>query len=108
MENNFEDARTKPTIETILERINLLGTTLGGQIAELKLEVSEVKSDVSTLKSDMEFVKSDLTSFHKEFREFREEIDSRIDRIEGMTNKTRSEFLELRINFREWKQQLSS
>ena len=115
MDSNFEDAQTKPTIETILERINLLGTTLSGQIAELRSEVSSVKSDVSTLKSDvstlksdMEFVKSDLTSFRNEFQVFRDELDIRIDRIEGTTNKWRSEMLELRADFREWKQQLSS
>jgi DNA repair ATPase RecN len=35
-----------------------------------------------------------------------EELDYRLDRIESMTNKTRSEFLELRADLRDWKVQL--
>jgi hypothetical protein len=49
---------------------------------------------------------SDIRSLRNEFQLFRGEMEIRIDRIEGMTNQTRAEMLNLRADFREWKEQL--
>ena len=70
-----EDVTTKPTLETVLERINALGD----------------KSD-----SFHEGLESKLDSF-------REEIGIRLDRIESVTNATRAEMLTLRADFREFR-----
>jgi chromosome segregation ATPase len=141
MANESEDAKTKPTIETVLERINVLGSNLQGQLdlvhaealsirtecATLRSDVSSVKSDIGSIKSDVALLKGDVGSMkddvaslkvdvgslshefgglRNEFQLFRGEMEIRIDRIDGMTNKTRSEMLELRADFREWKEQL--
>ena len=149
MENHLEDARTKPTIETVLERINAFGDNLQGQldvlhvnigsvksdlsslksdvgslksdvatlksdvgalksdVALLKSDVGALKSDVATLKLDVGILTSDVVALRNEFQLFRGEMEIRIDRIEGMTNKTRSEMLNLRADFREWKDGLN-
>jgi hypothetical protein len=92
MSNNFEDARTKPTIETVLDRINSLGDSLQGQLDTLQVNVGRVKSEVGALRN--------------EFQICRGELEIRIDRIESLTNQTNAEMLNLRGDFREWKDQL--
>jgi chromosome segregation ATPase len=111
--NNSDEANTKPTIETVLERINSLGVNLQEQLSSIqaefnivKADVSSLKSDVSSLKSDVGSLKSDVAGLRNEFQLFRGEMEIRIDRIEGMTNQTRAEMLNLRADFREWKDQL--
>lgn len=89
MSGNSDEAQTKPTIETVLERINLLGENLQGQISELQ--------------SDLHVVKTEGRSLRDEFQLFRGEVEIRLDRIEGMTNQTRAEMLNLRADFREWR-----
>jgi predicted component of type VI protein secretion system len=71
-----DDAATKPTIETVLERINVLGESLHSEIADLK-------SDTRTIKERLH------------------DFDVRIDRVESVVNATRAEMLTLRADFRE-------
>jgi hypothetical protein len=99
MSNNFEDARTKPTIETVLDRINSLGDSLQGQLDTLQVNVGRVNSDVGA-------VKFEVGELRNEFQIFRGELELRIDRIESLTNQTNVEMLNLRADFREWKDQL--
>ncbi len=80
MEMNSDEAGTKPTLETILERINSLGDNLGG-------------------------LRDEFGAMRNEFQLFRGEIEIRLDRIEGLTNQTRAEMLNLRADFREYKAQ---
>ena len=75
MSGNSDEAQTKPTIETVLERINSLGENLQGQVSELSKRVGSLET----------------------------ELEIRLDRIEGMTNQTRAEMLNLRADFREWR-----
>ncbi len=73
-----EDLTTRPTIETVLERVNALSEkfdAFGGKI-ETRLN------------------------------SFREEVGIRLDRIESMTNQTRAEMLTLRADFQEFRAQL--
>ena len=81
MSGNSGEAQTKPTIETVLERTN----SLQGQISELKTEGR---------------------SHRDEFQLFRGEMEIRLERIEGMTNQTRAEMLNLRADFREWRNEM--
>ncbi|HEV8367592.1 MAG TPA: hypothetical protein VGQ39_06530 [Pyrinomonadaceae bacterium] len=106
MSNNFDETQTKPTIETVLERINLLGNNLQGKLSSLQSDVDILKTDVVAVKTDVGSLKTDVGSLRNEFQLFRGEMEIRIDRIEGMTNQTRAEMLNLRADFREWKDQL--
>ena len=92
MSGDSENAQTKPTIETVLERINSLGDNLQGQIRELNDKVGALQTDGRSLRD--------------EFQLFRGEVEIRLDRIEGMTNQTRAEMLNLRADFREWRNEL--
>ena len=92
MSGNSEEAQTKPTIETVLERINSLGENLQGQISGLSERVAAVQTDGRSLRD--------------EFQLFRGEVEIRLDRIEGMTNQTRAEMLNLRADFREWRNEM--
>ena len=69
------DAVTKPTLETVLERINALRDDLSSQIATIRDGVESLRN----------------------------EVEIRLDRIEGMTNQTRAEMLTLRADFREYR-----
>lgn len=69
-----DDAVTKPTLGTILERINLLGDR------------------VDSLSGRVDSMSDRLDSF-------REAMEVRMDRIESMTNQTRAEMLTLRADF---------
>ena len=106
--SNNENMETKPTIETLLARINRLGNNLQSQFDSLLADVTSVKSDVTLTLSDVTAVKSDVSALRNEFQLFRGEMEIRIDRVEGMTNQTRAEMLNLRADFREWKDLLNA
>ena len=117
-----ENMQTKPTIETLMERVNQLGdnlqnglnslqtdvTAIKSDVASLKSDVGSLKSDVGSVMSDVSSVKSDVIALRNEFQLFRGEMEIRIDRVEGMTNQTRAEMLNLRADFREWKDLLNA
>ena len=65
MSNNSEDAITKPTLETILDRINALQGQINGLIIN-------------------------FTSFRDDFRLFRDELENRLDRIDSSASRTRA------------------
>ena len=92
MSGNSNEAQTKPTIETVLERINSLGDNVQGQISDLNDKVVALQTDGRSLRD--------------EFQLFRGEVEIRLDRIESMTNQTRGEMLNLRADFREWRSEL--
>ena len=111
MLDDSERAMTKPTIETVLNRINALGENLQSQlnslhadVGVLKSEVGALKSDVNTLKSDVNGVKAELSLFRNELQLFRAEMTVRIDRIDGMANQTRADMLNLRADYSESKE----
>jgi len=103
-----DNVQTKPTIETVLQRINQLGSNLQGQLNSLHADVGSLKSDVASVKSDLGSVKFEMSALRNEFQLFRGEMEIRIDRVEGMTNQTRAEMLNLRADFREWKDLLNA
>ena len=72
---------TKPTIETVLERINAL----------------------------TELFQHEISKVHEELGKVNERLDgheTRFDRLEKVVLQTRLEFVELRDDFREWRKQL--
>jgi len=101
MMSDNENMATKPTIETLLSRINRLGNNVQGQFDSLQADLTSIKSDVN-------LIKSDVSALRNEFQLFRGEMEIRIDRVEGMTNQTRAEMLNLRADFREWKDLLNA
>lgn len=97
-----EDATTKPTLETVLERVNALGELVTSLREDVKAVAEETRGE---MKSFREEIRGEIKDFREEFRNefkgFREEVENRLDRVESMTNMTRSEMLTLRMDFRE-------
>jgi len=115
MSLNADEATTKPTLQTVLDRINVLGSNLQTQITSLQEDVNQIKTDVALLKTDVALLKNDnglirfeLTSLRDEFRTFRNDIEIRLDRLEGVINLTRADLVNLRADFREFKSQFKS
>ena len=73
---------TKPTIETVLERIQAM------------------RADMQAMRSDI------MEALHSEIKAVRVEMQVGFDRVEGIASGTRAEFLTLRADFRELKQAL--
>ena len=69
-------------------------------------ESRAMKVDACALKHDVDSVKILVGGLRNEFQLYRGETEIRMDRIEGITNETRGEMLNLRADFREWKDQL--
>jgi peptidoglycan hydrolase CwlO-like protein len=76
---------TKPTIETVLQRINELGEQLNARMDgfEKKIE-AQIEEKIEA-----------------RFQSFEDRVGIRLDRIESEVKKTHSEFYELRADFRE-------
>lgn len=72
-----------PTLETVLERINALG--------------DEMRAGFAALNKRMVIIEDRI-----------EQMDTRLDRIESMTNQTRAEMLTLRADFREFRAQFKA
>jgi hypothetical protein len=68
-----DEATTKPTLDTLLERINALAEEMRGGFARIEHRLDD--------------------------------FDVRLDRIEGLANKTHSELMYLRADFKELKSQ---
>ena len=82
------NADTKPTLETILERINDLRQQMNERFDE-----QERRFDGHDKRFD-------------EQKKILSDFDVRIDRIEGVVSMTRSDVMNLRADFREFKQKV--
>jgi hypothetical protein len=84
----MDEKVTKPTIETVLERMvgmeERLNQRMDAMEGRLNLRMSEMEERINQRTVAVE-----------------ERFDSRADRIESDSKKTRSEMLELRADFRE-------
>jgi chromosome segregation ATPase len=97
---------TKPTIETVLQRINALAEKMDAQSTDIK----DIKKDIAELgtRLDEELgkVHARLDTELGKINERLDEYEERFDRLESVSFKTRSEFVDMRADFREWRKQL--
>ena len=100
--------RSSPTLNSVKSDASLLNIgAIKSDIGSLASDIGSLKSDIGSITSDVSSLKTEIFSLRNEFQLFRGEMEIRIDRIEGMTNQTRAEMLNLRADFREWKDQLN-
>jgi len=78
----MDEKVTKPTVETVLERMNAMEQRLGERISASEQHVGE---RIDALE---------------------ERLDTRLDRMENLITINRSEFLELRMDYRDVRAQL--
>ena len=74
-----DEAQTRPTLDTVLERINALDTTVHGNIESLRQEVK---------------------AFRVAVEDRLEEIETRLDRTQGIALETRADLRELKADLR--------
>ena len=84
---------TKPTIETVLERMNAMEQRLGDRIGALDVSVSD------RISASEQRVGERIDALE-------ERLDRRLDRMENLITINRSEFLELRMDYRDVRAQL--
>jgi tetrahydromethanopterin S-methyltransferase subunit G len=73
-----EDATTRPTIETVLERINALGESMREGFAAVGVRLDKIEGRLDGM-------------------------ESRLDRLDARLDRTQAEILELRVDFREFR-----
>ncbi|MCA1633237.1 MAG: hypothetical protein LC802_05820 [Acidobacteria bacterium] len=93
-----EDLSTRPTIEIVLERVNALGEVVNSIRDDIKSFGEEIRGDFKDFREE---IRGEVTGFREENKLFRAGVELSIDRIESMTNMTRSEMLAMRMDFRE-------
>ena len=89
----MDEKVTKPTIETVLERMNAMEQRLGDRIGALDVSVSE------RIIASEQRVGERIDALG-------ERLDTRLDRMENLITINRSEFLELRMDYRDVRAQL--
>ena len=102
---------TKPTIETVLERINEMRVEMRGEINGMRGELKEVRgelgNEINKLRAEMSGeINGIRAELSREIKSLRAEMQVGFDRIESIAIGTRAEFLTLRADFRELKQAL--
>jgi hypothetical protein len=100
----MDEKVTKPTIETVLERMNAMEQRLGDRIGALDVSVSERIGafDVSV----SERIIASEQRVGERIDALEERLDRRLDRMENLITINRSEFLELRMDYRDVRAQL--
>ena len=94
---------TKPTIETVLQRINALAEKMDAQSTSIKEDIAELRA---RLGEELSKVHARLDTELGKINERLNEYEERFDRLESVSFKTRSEFVDMRADFREWRKRL--
>ena len=85
-----DEAQTRPTLDTVLKRINALGTELHADMESLRQEVH----------NNIESFRQDVNAFRIAVEGRLEEIKTRLDRTQGIALETRADLKELKADLR--------
>ena len=96
----MEEKVTKPTMETVLSRMNEMEERLGSKISETEERLG------SRIRASEERVGARMDAADERFNTFEEHLGIRLDRIESLAHASRAEGLELRADFRDFRAQL--
>jgi len=92
----MDERVTKPTIETVLERMNEMEQRLGERI-EASVSASEHRM---TERIEASVAASEQRTAAR-INKLEDELGTRLDRLESLTYSTRADFLDLRLKLRE-------
>ena len=100
----MDEKITKPTIETVLDRMKAMEQRLGERITTLDLNVSDrINASETRVGERMNALEEHLG---ERMNIFEERFGTRLDRIEGLAYTCRGEILDLRADFRDLRKQL--
>jgi archaellum component FlaC len=77
-----EDATTRPTIETVLERINALGESMNEGFAAVHTRLNQMDGRLDRMDERLE------------------QMDTRLDRTQAIVHEMRADFREFRAQFK--------
>ena len=77
-----EDATTRPTIETVLERINALGERMDRRFTAVETTLEQMDRRFTTVETTLE------------------QMDTRLDRTQALVHEMRADFREFRAQFK--------
>ena len=78
---NNDNSTTKPTIETVLERVNELGEQINNQLTGLRTGQAEMQTDIAELKAGQVEMRNDMAEFMSGQRKIRFKIEALNDNI---------------------------
>ena len=78
---NNDNTTTKPTIETVLERINELGGQVNNQVTELRSEVAELRAGQTELQAGQVEMRNDVAELISVQRKMRLKFEALNDTL---------------------------
>ena len=78
---NNDNTTTKPTIETVLERINELGGQVNNQLTELRSEVAELRAGQTELQAGQVEMRNDVAELISVQRKMRLKFEALNDTL---------------------------
>jgi predicted nucleic acid-binding Zn-ribbon protein len=127
MSETQDHMNTRPTIETVLERIDAFRQHFDNRFAGLEKDVAELKSRFAGLEKDVAELKSRFAGLEKDVAELRSHFDDfekrtdrhfevtekrlditekRLDSLEKLFNLTRDDLLGLRLEIRDLRREV--
>ncbi|HEX8146331.1 MAG TPA: hypothetical protein VF591_03930 [Pyrinomonadaceae bacterium] len=92
-----EDATTRPTIETVLERINALGERMNEGFAAVGMRLDKMEGRLDRMGERLDKMDGRLN----QMEEHLEQMDMRLDRTQAVAHEMRADFREFRARFKE-------
>lgn len=89
-----DDITTKPTIETVLERINKLGENLIARFDSVESRLTALESEAAATRVDVDAIKSEMSALRVDMQKGFRHVERKVD-ILG------KELLEMRADVRE-------
>lgn len=89
------EADTKPTLETVLERIADFRTSVEARFEGVDARFEGIEARLGGIETRFGGIESRF-----------EGIETRLDRLESLAYLTKSEMADLRLEFREWRKEL--
>ena len=87
-----DESQTKPTLETILERLQDFRASVEHRLTSVEQRLTSVEHRLTSVEPRFGVIEQQL-----------ENMDIRFDRLEGLADKTHSEVMYLRADFKEFK-----
>src|SRR5215468_3534623 len=97
MDNNI----TRPTIETVLERISTMEGRLTERIDGVNEQLNGLTDRFDGLTGRVDGLSERVDKLTGRFDAWEEDLNIRLDRIESVASRTRSDLLDLRVDFRD-------
>jgi len=98
---NSEDITTKPTIETVLERIDDFRKSVEANFDNLGNRVSNLENKVGGLEGKVDKLENKVDGLEQRFDKRFDSLEKRMDSLEKITNVMRDDMLALRMEIRD-------